>query len=85
MGLAFECPVHRGACMLGVDFLNPVDGGPPTTRTRVRRDGRSVPVYKWRRTGDSFDTLTLAPSIHVLEHDGGPTHWHGWIRNGEVT
>jgi hypothetical protein len=54
--------------------------------------------YHWLRTGDTFDTLTLSPSIHVLsvsrwDKDNpddrskwvAETHWHGWIVNGEVS
>jgi hypothetical protein len=33
----------------------------------------------WDRTGDTFDTLTISPSINF-----GPGHWHGHIINGEL-
>ena len=38
------------------------------------------------REGETFDTLTLAPSIHVVAGAGESrvTHWHGWIRGGEI-
>jgi hypothetical protein len=32
----------------------------------------------WKRTGDSFENLTLEPSIQRV---GG---WHGFVRNGEI-
>jgi hypothetical protein len=39
------------------------------------------PGILWRREGDTFDTLTLSPSV-----DASPSgHWHGFVRNGEVT
>jgi len=57
MGINFECPVHR-VHYLGVWFANPVDGGlsaPPSCR----------PTPRWQRIGDTFDTLTLTPSINA--------------------
>ncbi len=33
----------------------------------------------WSITGDSFENLTLSPSVHAVGH------WHGWIQNGMVT
>lgn len=35
---------------------------------------------RWTATGTSFADLTLSPSVNV-DHE----HWHGWIKNGEVT
>ena len=35
---------------------------------------------RWQVSGTGFDDLSLSPSINV---DHG--HWHGWVRNGEVT
>lgn len=89
VGLAFDCP-HGEACpksaMGGddpelrawyrrhyVDFANPLDGGPS-----VRAE------HAWQRTGETFDTLTLTPSIHSVADKGG-CGWHGFITNGEVT
>lgn len=82
MGLLFDCPVHGEACPLAVWFENPVDGLPKVTRSG--RDGKSW----WQREGETFEVLTLAPSIHVQDPqpDGSlRTHWHGWIRSGEVS
>jgi hypothetical protein len=31
-------------------------------------------------SGDSFDNLSLHPSV-----DASPVHWHGWITNGEIS
>lgn len=90
MGLSFECP-HcvaleqragvswpRGlrehdsqrVIRLVVWFANPVDGGLPTD------DATTL----WQRTGETFETLTLSPSIDA-SHFG---HWHGFIRNGVI-
>lgn len=38
------------------------------------------PGIIWKRTGETFDTLTLTPSINA-EAAG---HWHGFITNGDV-
>ena len=69
MALTFECP-HCRTCRLGVWFANPIDGLPPTD------DAKTL----WQRTGESFDVLTLTPSIDASNHG----HWHGTIFNGEV-
>ena len=52
-----------------VSFKNPLDGGPP-------HDPR--PKAQWDRTGETFETLTLRPSILRL----GGCAWHGFITNG---
>ena len=80
-GVAFQCPVHRGVCYLAVPFQNPIDGG-----LRMREGmGKTRDCY-WQRTGETFDTLTLTPSIHVLDgpKDQRTTHWHGHITEGDV-
>lgn len=76
VGLMCRCPC--GQCdpetgWLAVDFENPLDGGP-----RIESAGPH-----WQRTGDTFDTLTLNPSILRSREKGG-CGWHGWIRDGEV-
>lgn len=81
IGLMFDCPKgcpcdsedHRVERHF-VAFANPLDGGPPF------EPGRPM----WTRTGDDFETLTLAPSIHSVIEKGG-CGWHGFITNGEVT
>lgn len=79
MGLSFDCPVHRDH-RLAVMFVNPVDGGPSCSDSH----------YLWHRTGDTFDVLTLGPSIDASGFTAG-THdiktpcWHGFIQNGEVS
>lgn len=50
-------------------------------------------ALNWKQTGDTFDTLTLKPSVdarHVNFKDSAPhdlreCRWHGFITNGEVT
>ena len=68
VGLLFDCPCGCGQRRL-VAFSNPLDGGPVV---------ESGPA--WERTGETFETLTLKPSIRVIGNCG----WHGWIRAGEV-
>lgn len=71
LGLTCDCPCGERACaQLAVAFANPLDGGPPDDW-----HGRKT---LWQRTGEDFETLTLAPSLHL------PGHWHGYIQNGMV-
>ena len=67
-GLICDCPCGCGV-ELYVPFSNSIGTGPD-------RDG-------WQRTGETFETLTLHPSIR-RDHKKGGCGWHGWIRNGEV-
>ncbi len=80
VGVSFRCPCdqHRHSDPRGEDwddrvfvlFTNPLDGGPQLECTRG-----------WQRTGDTFETLTLRPSILRV----GGCAWHGFVTNGEVT
>lgn len=71
-GIIFNCPIHDEYCFTGVQFANPIDGGPP-------HDADGTP--RWHRTGDTFETLTLSPSIRRLGGADG-CEWHGFIRDG---
>lgn len=71
VGIGFDCPCGCDQRCF-VPFVNPLDGGPPTS------------VVAWTRTGDTFETLTLQPSIKRSRENGG-CGWHGFITNGEVT
>lgn len=76
VSVAFQCPCLDPKCEWGgqivVDLENPLDGG-------ERMSWRGVPAKTyWQRTGDTFETLTLSPSIHCVGH------WHGWVRDGQV-
>ena len=79
MAVSFECPHciererltgDKRVTRLAVWFDNPIDGGPPTDDAE----------FKWQRTGDSFDTLTLSPSVDASKVG----HWHGYIENGQI-
>lgn len=80
VGVIFDCPCgnHDEGHQCYVPFANPLDGGPPTDPGGWHGSGG------WQRTGDTFDTLTLTPSIYRREDLGG-CGWHGFITNGEVT
>lgn len=83
MGISFQCPLHRGVCRFGIAFLNPIDGKAKSSRG----SGKRHDTY-WARTGDTFETLTLTPSLHVIDDQDTPTertHWHGTLINGEVS
>ncbi len=67
-GFTFTCPLCRNM-RLGVPFANPVDGGavlPPDKRG-------SKGGFLWQRSGDTFDVMTLSPSVDasVVERPPG--------------
>jgi hypothetical protein len=78
VGLMFDCPcVQCTAQRTGnedadfhlrqyVPFRNPLDGG-------AQHGGPSRP--SWERTGETFDTLVLRPSILRV----GDCGWHGFV------
>lgn len=83
MGITFDCPCCNGETRIGVYFKNPVDGGAPRTveqRTFKDKNGKVKVQPLWQRTGNTFDVLTLKPSINASEDK----HWHGHVTNGEV-
>lgn len=73
-GISFSCP---GNCCadaplkyrVHVLFRNPMDGGDP-----------SHGEPRWNRTGITFDTLSLTPSVDC----SGQGHFHGFVTNGEI-
>lgn len=71
VGVVLDCPCGKQdeQHQLYVPFAQPLDGGPALDAKRG-----------WQRTGDTFDTLTLTPSILRM----GSCGWHGFITNGEV-
>ncbi|HWB15991.1 MAG TPA: DUF6527 family protein [Vicinamibacterales bacterium] len=72
VGVEFDCPCgnHDEQHRCYVPFENPIGGGPT-------RQG-------WRREGETFETLTITPSILRNRARGG-CGWHGWITRGDVT
>lgn len=69
MGITFLCPCCRSE-RLPILFENPLDGGAPEAGVRTR----------WTRTGNTFETLTLTPSIDARNSG----HFHGFITAGEI-
>lgn len=69
VAILLDCPCgceHR----LHIPFINPPDGLGPI-----------YPGYGWQRTGDTFEDLTLTPSI---QRELPNRCWHGFITNGNV-
>jgi len=75
-GLTFLCP-HCLTQRLGVEFDPPIDPDNLLGKGMLWPSERKV----WQREGDTFETLTLTPSIDASKLG----HWHGWIKNGEIT
>ncbi len=69
MGLRFLCPHCDHFLVLW--FENPLDKG-PSVNPKTHR----APL--WRRTGSTFETLSLSPSINARDH------WHGVLEKGEL-
>ena len=90
IGLTFLCPCCR-ECRIGVPFDVAIGGeklesiiGRDLT-VNLHREQAALANKKnekhWHREGETFDTLTLPPSIDASQHG----HWHGFITNGQVT
>ena len=78
MAISFQCPhcVLTGAAYrtrLCVFFRNPVDGKPHSDDYDDK--------HLWLRSGETFESLTLSPSIDA----SGSGHWHGFITSGQMT
>lgn len=72
VGVEFDCPCGC-AFRLYIPFVNPIDGQ------------RQYDYKGWQRTGETFETLTLTPSIQRVAHPGGAQcNWHGWITHGDI-
>ncbi len=54
-----------------------------SVRWRVIEKGVAVvpPGTHWTRAGETFDLLSLAPSVDASKSG----HWHGFVTNGEVS
>lgn len=84
MGLSLLCPLCQSERLV-VWFKNPLDGGPPIQS----KD------YLWDREGETFETLSLKPSVDASTPGAIPctnkayepqfweSHWHGYVTNGE--
>lgn len=82
IGVTFLCP-HCRQVHVGVYFAQPVDidgvlGIDPSLPLFIAQHPENL---YWQRNGDTFEALTLTPSIDTSQHG----HWHGFVTNGEVT
>lgn len=66
VGVSFNCP-----CGCGTDCFIPFGNA---------LDGEVWDRKGWHRKGDTFETLTLTPSIQRV----GGCGWHGHITDGEI-
>ncbi len=85
IGITFLCP-HCHQCRVGVLFDVPIGGNSiegiiGRSLTVALQQAANSNMKQWHRQGDTFETLSLSPSIDTSEHG----HWHGFITNGEVT
>ena len=72
VGVMFDCPCgdHSEEHRCYVPFRNPIGPGPMVRNTE----------QGWYREGETFDTLTLTPSILRV----GGCGWHGFITQGKI-
>lgn len=71
VGVSFDCPCGCDRPAF-IPFENPLDGGEP--------HGTGD---HWKRTGDTFETLTLRPSILRVKVVEANCEWHGFLTDGE--
>jgi hypothetical protein len=82
IGMSFDCP-HCRTQRLAAVFQQPVD---PTNVAAEFIVPYTVPLGlgpAWKRSGDTFECLSLSPSFDAsaIQYGG---HWHGFIFEGEV-
>lgn len=82
IGVTFLCP-HCRQVHIGAWFAEPVDiNGIPGIDLDLPLFMAQHPENKyWHRTGDTFETLTLTPSVDTSQHG----HWHGFLTSGAIT
>lgn len=57
--LVFDCPEGHSECRIHIPFTPALDGSSQAVK---QRNGA-----QWHRQGDTFDTLTLTPSIRTTQ------------------
>lgn len=80
-GVSFQCP-HCQSVRLAIFFTEPF-GETNKINTAQWADPRksdTVEILLWNRQGETFDDLTISPSIDASKRG----HWHGFIQNGTV-
>jgi hypothetical protein len=89
-GIRYDCPCGKRGLDGGttpthpdvIDGVCPMGGWaivPTKTNFAGAESCDDSKARGWDLTGDSFENVTLAPSIH---HVG---HWHGFLTNGVLT
>ncbi len=85
--MSFECPCCVGSGQrLAIFFANPISGQPADVSNagfKKRIEARHLEDHhigdmRWQRTGETFEALTLSPSIDCSAWG----HWHGFLTNG---
>jgi hypothetical protein len=74
LGVSFDCPCCRSQ-RLSVAFRQPIDPEKMLAATSWEPHALS-----WDRQGETFEALTLLPSIDFSSSG----HWHGHIINGQI-
>ena len=69
IAVSFRCPCGNGERVM-IPFTNPLDGKPSDYPNDEA----------WDRMGDTFETLTLRPSLQRA--DPGGCNWHGYLTDG---
>ena len=88
IGITIDCP---GACCAGKTLSEIEAGDKPSDQTKERLfipfanpPGGAAPFQTtgalWQRTGETFDDLTLTPSVDASAWG----HWHGFICDGGI-
>ena len=94
LGIRFNSPIDRKQ-RIAVFFKNPICGSDPVDLAffQAAQMDCDHPQWEpwmsehhagsvlWDRSGDSFENLTLNPSIDCSKWGG----WHGFVRNGEAS
>lgn len=75
VGITFDCPCCAGKTRLGVLFVQEIDRDGLPNDVHWSREG-----IKWNREGDTFETLSLTPSIDASKWG----HWHGFVKQGWI-
>jgi hypothetical protein len=84
-GIGFDCP-HCRKIRLAIFFDPPIEGRIPDIKAvqQSQADGHlddhHIGRILWRRAGDTFENLSLSPSIDASAFG----HWHGYITDGEI-
>lgn len=76
VGIHFDCPEGHDGCSIAVPFTPGLDGAPAASWYSSGT--------QWQRAGDTFETLTLTPSIATPPGRENGCAFHGFIRDGQI-